>query len=188
VSHADDDGCFDRRSVEAALVFGVGGVAVNSNSATPVAIDARGSSVPPPMPACLGEQIHRENLLHSPSDRLAQGEFSRLHQTTRHYLFRPDMSEDDRHCHQPCLPTVGVEVMGNLFTVIVLLLMLPHKAGRQRATAPLTAVRLRVHAGQHALKVDGRHVVAMPKAAGRQRAAVGKVVAGTRTPTRDGVK
>jgi hypothetical protein len=75
-------------------------------------------------------------------------------------LLRPNVAEDGCDRNQTGLPTLRVEMMDDLFAVIVRLLMLAHEAQWERATTPLAAVRLPVHAGQRALEVGGRHVVA----------------------------
>jgi hypothetical protein len=73
-----------------------------------------------------------------------------------------------------------MEVMPDIFAVIVWLLVLASQIRWQRAAAPLAAMRLRVHFGQSALKILIAHVMPARQAAVRQQPAIVEVVTGTR--------
>jgi hypothetical protein len=137
------------------------------------------------MAAVSGSQLRGEHLLHRPRHGFAQGQHARAADVWGQQLLGSHVTEDGCDRDKTRLPAIRVEVMFDVFAVIVWLLMLSHEVGWQRAAAPLAAVRLRVHPIQGALEVGRRHVVAVPKAAGRQTTAVGEVVAKTHTTARD---
>ncbi|MCI0540283.1 MAG: hypothetical protein L0Z50_34190 [Verrucomicrobiales bacterium] len=136
---------------------------MDANRAKYDGVDARGSSSP--LPLCPGARtpVYREHFPDREGDSFAQCESSPQRPGVLKQLLRTEVAEDGGHSQQTRFPTVRMKMMLDVLAMVVGLLVLANKVGRQSPTTPLASVWLLAHPRECSLEVLRRQVMSLGK-------------------------